>query len=183
MCRCLSDEFLCVCRCIKTFEVEFCSDQTEFSRINPQDTIFTSYVHSPGENDSKEQQNWIMFTFFKLHVTLTVCVSCRVVLCRVVSCCVVLCLVVLCSEPGGRRSVQSSSCGLLGTSRVVLAAWEVLRGSIDGSIFTSGVLNDLNIFSRGQCADCLCDWSRRYISQAGSFVCCCSSSAEYCDWI
>lgn len=94
MCRCLSDEFLCVCRCIKTFEVEFCSDQTEFSRINPQDTIFTSYVHSPGENDSKEQQNWIMFTLFKLHVTLTVCVSCRVVLCRVVLCRVVSCCVV-----------------------------------------------------------------------------------------
>lgn len=165
MCRCLSDEFLCICRCIKTFEVEFCSDQTEFSRINPQDTIFTSYVHSPGENDSKEQQNWIMFTLFKLHVTLTV------------SCCVVLC-----SEPGGRRSVQSSSCGLLGTSRVVLAAWEVLRGSIDGSIFTSGVLFNLNIFSRSVCW-LLCDWSRRYISQAGSFICCCSSSAEYCDWI
>lgn len=34
-------------KCIKTFEVEFSSDQTEFSRINPQDTIFTSYVHSP----------------------------------------------------------------------------------------------------------------------------------------
>uniref|UniRef100_A0A671UD59 Alpha-L-iduronidase n=1 Tax=Sparus aurata TaxID=8175 RepID=A0A671UD59_SPAAU len=56
-CVAASDEFLCVCRCIKTFEVEFSSDQTEFSRINPQDTIFTSYVHSPGENDSKEQQN------------------------------------------------------------------------------------------------------------------------------
>ncbi|KAM8761494.1 alpha-L-iduronidase isoform 2-T2 [Acanthopagrus schlegelii] len=38
-------------KCIKTFEVEFSSDQTEFSRINPQDTIFTSYVHSPVDQE------------------------------------------------------------------------------------------------------------------------------------
>lgn len=37
------------CRCIKTFEVEFSSDHKEFSRINHQDTIFTSYVYSPGK--------------------------------------------------------------------------------------------------------------------------------------
>ncbi|XP_007557043.1 alpha-L-iduronidase [Poecilia formosa] len=34
-------------KCIKTFEVEFSTDQKEFSRVNAQDTIFTSYVHSP----------------------------------------------------------------------------------------------------------------------------------------
>ncbi|XP_041792468.1 alpha-L-iduronidase isoform X2 [Chelmon rostratus] len=34
-------------KCIKTFEVEFSSDQQQFSRINDQDTIFTSYVYSP----------------------------------------------------------------------------------------------------------------------------------------
>lgn len=37
------------CRCIKTFEVEFSRDHKDFSRINQQDTIFTSYVYSPGE--------------------------------------------------------------------------------------------------------------------------------------
>ncbi|TWW60897.1 Alpha-L-iduronidase [Takifugu flavidus] len=36
-------------KCIKTFEVEFSSDYKEFSRINHQDTIFTSYVYSPAE--------------------------------------------------------------------------------------------------------------------------------------
>lgn len=43
----ISDSLLC--RCIKTFEVEFSKeDQNEFSRINNRDTIFTSYVFSPG---------------------------------------------------------------------------------------------------------------------------------------
>lgn len=42
--------FLCICRCIKTFEVEFRPEHKEFSRINPQNTIFTSYVYSPGKN-------------------------------------------------------------------------------------------------------------------------------------
>uniref|UniRef100_A0A3Q3WW67 Uncharacterized protein n=1 Tax=Mola mola TaxID=94237 RepID=A0A3Q3WW67_MOLML len=36
-------------KCIKTFEVEFCPDHGDFSRINPQDTIFTSCVHMPGK--------------------------------------------------------------------------------------------------------------------------------------
>lgn len=34
-------------KCIKTFEVEFSTDQKDFRRINTQDTIFTSYVYSP----------------------------------------------------------------------------------------------------------------------------------------
>lgn len=34
-------------KCIKTFEVEFSSDQQKFRRINTRDTVFTSYVHSP----------------------------------------------------------------------------------------------------------------------------------------
>ncbi|CAJ1068157.1 alpha-L-iduronidase [Xyrichtys novacula] len=34
-------------KCIKTYEVEFSMDRNEFSRINTQDTIFTSYVFSP----------------------------------------------------------------------------------------------------------------------------------------
>lgn len=34
-------------KCMKTFEVEFSSDQKDFRRINTQDTIFTSYVFSP----------------------------------------------------------------------------------------------------------------------------------------
>ncbi|XP_012707580.3 alpha-L-iduronidase [Fundulus heteroclitus] len=34
-------------KCIQTFEVEFSTAQKEFSRINAQDTIFTSYVYSP----------------------------------------------------------------------------------------------------------------------------------------
>ncbi|KAK2837635.1 hypothetical protein Q5P01_014847 [Channa striata] len=34
-------------KCIKTFEVEFSTDNETFSRINAQDTIFTSYVYSP----------------------------------------------------------------------------------------------------------------------------------------
>ncbi|KAK5871312.1 hypothetical protein PBY51_004199 [Eleginops maclovinus] len=34
-------------KCIKTFEVEFSPGHKEFSRINTQDTIFTSYVYSP----------------------------------------------------------------------------------------------------------------------------------------
>uniref|UniRef100_A0AAQ4R4X6 Alpha-L-iduronidase n=1 Tax=Gasterosteus aculeatus aculeatus TaxID=481459 RepID=A0AAQ4R4X6_GASAC len=37
-------------KCIKTFEVEFSKDDKECSRINTQDTIFTSYVYSPGKN-------------------------------------------------------------------------------------------------------------------------------------
>ena len=82
------------------------------------------------------------------HVVLCHVVSCRVVLCCVVLCRVMLCHVVLCSGPGGRRSVQSSGCGLLGASRVVLAARDVLRGSIDRSIITSGVLFNLNRFYR-----------------------------------
>lgn len=40
---------LYIFRCIKTFEVEFSKDQTEFQRINTKDTIFTSYVYSPGK--------------------------------------------------------------------------------------------------------------------------------------
>uniref|UniRef100_A0A7N9AUL9 Alpha-L-iduronidase n=1 Tax=Mastacembelus armatus TaxID=205130 RepID=A0A7N9AUL9_9TELE len=42
--------FLCICRCIKTYEVEFSTDHENFSRINTQDTIFTSYVYSPGKS-------------------------------------------------------------------------------------------------------------------------------------
>ncbi|KAM4576977.1 alpha-L-iduronidase isoform 1-T1 [Odontesthes bonariensis] len=38
-------------RCIKTFEVEFSADDKEFSRINNQDTIFTSYVYSPVDQE------------------------------------------------------------------------------------------------------------------------------------
>ncbi|XP_067378044.1 alpha-L-iduronidase [Channa argus] len=34
-------------KCIKSFEVEFSTDHKTFSRINSQDTIFTSYVYSP----------------------------------------------------------------------------------------------------------------------------------------
>ncbi|XP_028270094.1 alpha-L-iduronidase isoform X2 [Parambassis ranga] len=34
-------------KCTKTFEVEFSTDQMEFSRIFTHDTIFTSYVYSP----------------------------------------------------------------------------------------------------------------------------------------
>lgn len=41
--------------------------------------------------------------------------------------------VVLYSGPGGWRSVQSPSCGLLGKARPVLAAREVLRGDVDQS--------------------------------------------------
>ncbi|CAG5920346.1 unnamed protein product [Menidia menidia] len=38
-------------RCIKTFEVEFSSYEKLFSRINNRDTIFTSYVHSPVDQE------------------------------------------------------------------------------------------------------------------------------------
>uniref|UniRef100_A0A7N8YB58 Alpha-L-iduronidase n=1 Tax=Mastacembelus armatus TaxID=205130 RepID=A0A7N8YB58_9TELE len=38
-------------KCIKTYEVEFSTDHENFSRINTQDTIFTSYVYSPGKSD------------------------------------------------------------------------------------------------------------------------------------
>ncbi|XP_041855330.1 alpha-L-iduronidase isoform X3 [Melanotaenia boesemani] len=38
-------------RCIKTFEVEFSTDTKEFTRINTQDTIFTSYVFSPVDQE------------------------------------------------------------------------------------------------------------------------------------
>lgn len=34
-------------KCIKTFEVEFSTDQTTYRRVNAQDVIFTSYVFSP----------------------------------------------------------------------------------------------------------------------------------------
>ncbi|XP_056146340.1 alpha-L-iduronidase isoform X2 [Lampris incognitus] len=34
-------------KCIKSFEVDFSKDNKEFCRINTQDTIFTSYVYSP----------------------------------------------------------------------------------------------------------------------------------------
>lgn len=34
-------------KCIKTFEVEFSTDQKTYRRVNSQDTIFTSYVYSP----------------------------------------------------------------------------------------------------------------------------------------
>uniref|UniRef100_A0A7N8WYM6 Alpha-L-iduronidase n=1 Tax=Mastacembelus armatus TaxID=205130 RepID=A0A7N8WYM6_9TELE len=37
-------------KCIKTYEVEFSTDHENFSRINTQDTIFTSYVYSPGKS-------------------------------------------------------------------------------------------------------------------------------------
>ncbi|KAA8592734.1 hypothetical protein FQN60_018189 [Etheostoma spectabile] len=39
-------------KCIKTFEVEFSTDHKEFSRINTQDTIFTSYVYSPVDGEA-----------------------------------------------------------------------------------------------------------------------------------
>lgn len=38
-------------KCIKTFEVEFSTDQKEFRRVNTQDSIFTSYVYSPVDQD------------------------------------------------------------------------------------------------------------------------------------
>ncbi|XP_037338786.1 alpha-L-iduronidase isoform X1 [Pungitius pungitius] len=38
-------------KCIKTFEVEFSRDNKEFIRINTQDTIFTSYVYSPVDQE------------------------------------------------------------------------------------------------------------------------------------
>ncbi|XP_075960916.1 alpha-L-iduronidase isoform X2 [Anarhichas minor] len=38
-------------KCIKTFEVEFSTDNKEFNRINTQDTIFTSYVYSPVDQE------------------------------------------------------------------------------------------------------------------------------------
>ncbi|TRZ04537.1 hypothetical protein DNTS_014385 [Danionella cerebrum] len=34
-------------KCIKTYEVEFSKDEMTFRRINPQDTIFTHFTHSP----------------------------------------------------------------------------------------------------------------------------------------
>lgn len=52
---------LCVRRCMKTFEVEFGPDHKEFSRINPQDTIFTSYVYSPGKTSWKHPK-WMFST-------------------------------------------------------------------------------------------------------------------------
>uniref|UniRef100_A0A3B3ZAQ1 Uncharacterized protein n=1 Tax=Periophthalmus magnuspinnatus TaxID=409849 RepID=A0A3B3ZAQ1_9GOBI len=42
----------CVNSCIKTFEVEFSGDGSEFKRINVQDTIFTSYVNAPDQEVS-----------------------------------------------------------------------------------------------------------------------------------
>ncbi|KAM3610942.1 uncharacterized protein V6R79_010971 [Siganus canaliculatus] len=41
-------------RCIQTFEVEFCSDLKDFSRINLQDTVFTSFLFSPGKNSAAD---------------------------------------------------------------------------------------------------------------------------------
>lgn len=38
-------------KCIRTFEVEFSVDGNDFKRINVQDTIFTSYVHSPVDQE------------------------------------------------------------------------------------------------------------------------------------
>ncbi|XP_071338265.1 alpha-L-iduronidase isoform X2 [Trachinotus anak] len=38
-------------KCIKTFEVEFSTDQKKFSRINTRDTIFTSYAYSPVDQE------------------------------------------------------------------------------------------------------------------------------------
>ncbi|XP_061763127.1 alpha-L-iduronidase-like isoform X2 [Nerophis ophidion] len=38
-------------KCIQTFEVEFSASQNEFSRINSQNTIFTSYVYSPVDQE------------------------------------------------------------------------------------------------------------------------------------
>uniref|UniRef100_A0A1A8FMN6 Iduronidase, alpha-L n=2 Tax=Nothobranchius korthausae TaxID=1143690 RepID=A0A1A8FMN6_9TELE len=38
-------------KCIKTFEVEFSTDKKKFRRINVQDTIFTSYVYSPVDQE------------------------------------------------------------------------------------------------------------------------------------
>lgn len=38
-------------KCIKTFEVEFSADFKKFRRINVQDSIFTSYVYSPVDQD------------------------------------------------------------------------------------------------------------------------------------
>lgn len=38
-------------KCIKTFEVEFSADSIEFKRINVQDTVFTSHVYSPVDQE------------------------------------------------------------------------------------------------------------------------------------
>ncbi|XP_057688975.1 alpha-L-iduronidase isoform X2 [Corythoichthys intestinalis] len=38
-------------KCIQTFEVEFSSSQKGFSRINSHNTIFTSFVYSPGDQE------------------------------------------------------------------------------------------------------------------------------------
>ncbi|CAL1616364.1 unnamed protein product [Knipowitschia caucasica] len=38
-------------KCVKTFEVEFCVDGNIFKRINVKDIIFTSYVHSPVDQE------------------------------------------------------------------------------------------------------------------------------------
>uniref|UniRef100_A0A1A8IDQ8 Iduronidase, alpha-L n=2 Tax=Nothobranchius kuhntae TaxID=321403 RepID=A0A1A8IDQ8_NOTKU len=38
-------------KCIKTFEVEFSTDKKKFRRINVKDTIFTSYVYSPVDQE------------------------------------------------------------------------------------------------------------------------------------
>nr|XP_054587270.1 alpha-L-iduronidase isoform X4 [Nothobranchius furzeri] len=38
-------------KCIKTFEVEFSTDKQKFRRINVKDTIFTSYVYSPVDQE------------------------------------------------------------------------------------------------------------------------------------
>ncbi|XP_076003594.1 alpha-L-iduronidase [Genypterus blacodes] len=38
-------------KCIQTFEVEFSQDHKEFRRVNNLQTIFTSYIHSPVDQD------------------------------------------------------------------------------------------------------------------------------------
>uniref|UniRef100_A0A8C6L9U4 Alpha-L-iduronidase n=1 Tax=Nothobranchius furzeri TaxID=105023 RepID=A0A8C6L9U4_NOTFU len=46
-----SDTIIITGRCIKTFEVEFSTDKQKFRRINVKDTIFTSYVYSPVDQE------------------------------------------------------------------------------------------------------------------------------------
>lgn len=97
------------CRCIKTFEVEFSSDYKEFSRINHQDTIFTSYVYSPGMFNLTQQTRPFYPALLRVDI-VTINVS------------------VLCSRGGGQRPVQSEGCGLLGSTRILLTDKEVHRG-------------------------------------------------------
>lgn len=103
------------CRCIKTFEVEFSPDHKEFSRINHQDTIFTSYVYSPGKALSRATNRSFLACWLTcLHV------SQQEVTINPVT--------VLYSRGGGERLVQSEGCGLLGSTRSILAAGDVYRG-------------------------------------------------------